>query len=63
MTPNTQLGHEPRCTVRIGSSSDSGHRQPVDFVIEELPVMTPNLAAVLARIVRSLRDPQEGKAT
>jgi hypothetical protein len=63
MTPNTPLGHEPRCTVKIGSSLDSRHRQPVDLVVEALPVMTPNVAAVLARIVRSLRDLQEGEAT
>jgi hypothetical protein len=63
MTRNAPLGHEPRCTVRTGSSLDSRHRQPVDLVVEALPMMTPNVAAVLARIVRSLRELQEGEAT
>ena len=62
LTPDTPLGHEARCTVKAGSSSGSRHRQPVDLVIEELPVMTPDVAAVLGRIVRSLRALREGEA-
>jgi hypothetical protein len=34
----------------------------VQFVIEDAPQMTPDVAAVLARIVRSLRDHQKGEA-
>jgi hypothetical protein len=63
MTRKPPLGHEPRCTVRTGSSLDARHRQPIDVAVEALPVMTPSVAVVLARIVRSLRDLQEGEAT
>jgi hypothetical protein len=43
-------------------SLDSRHRQPVDLVVEALPVITPDVAAVLARIVRSLRELPEREA-
>jgi hypothetical protein len=49
--------------VEAGSSLDSRHLQPVDLVVEQLPVMTPSVAAVLARIVRSLRELQKDEAT
>jgi hypothetical protein len=63
MTRITPLGHDPRCTVKSGSLPSSGHRQPVEVSAEELPAMTSNVAAVLARIVRSLSELQEGEAT
>jgi hypothetical protein len=49
--------------VRTGSSQDSKQRQPVNVVVDALPVMTLNVAALLARIVRSLRALEEGEAT
>jgi hypothetical protein len=52
-------GH--RGTITTDPSSASG-REPVRFVAEDVPQMTPTVAAVLARIVRSLRDQQKREA-
>jgi hypothetical protein len=57
--PPPGKGH--RGTIETGPSSAS-RREPVQFVIEDAPQMTPNVAAVLARIVRSLRDHQKREA-
>jgi hypothetical protein len=51
----------PRGTIGTDPSPASG-REPVQFVIEDAPQMTPDVAAALARIVRSLRDHQKGEA-
>ncbi len=51
----------PRGTIETDPSDASG-REPVQFVIEDAPQMTPDVAAVLARIVRSLREHQKGEA-
>lgn len=44
------------------ASSAQEHRKPIDFVAECAPVMTLNVAGVLARIVRTLRDHQKREA-
>lgn len=44
------------------ASSDSDQREPIQFVAEGAPVVTPTVAAVLARIVRTLRDRQKREA-
>jgi hypothetical protein len=62
MVPDTPLGKTPRGTVASRASSTSELRQSIEFVAENAPVMTPNVAAVLARIVRALRDHQKREA-
>ena len=59
---NAPPGKAPRGTVGARASSTQEHPQPVDFVVECAPVMTPNVAGVLARIVRTLRDHQKREA-
>jgi hypothetical protein len=59
---NAPVGKAPRGTVGGHALSDSEHRPPLDFVAEDAPVVTPNVAAVLARIVRDLRDHQKHEA-
>jgi hypothetical protein len=56
------LEKAPRGTVEARASSTQEHRKPVDLVAECAPVMTPNVAGVLARIVRTLRDHQKREA-
>jgi hypothetical protein len=48
--------------VEARASSAQEHRKPIDFVAECAPVMTLNVAGVLARIVRTLRDHQKREA-
>lgn len=55
------LGKGHRGTIEPGPSVAS-RRDPVYFVIEDAPQMTPSVAAVLARIVRSLRDHKKREA-
>jgi len=52
----------PRGTVEARASSTQEHRKPVDFLADCAPVMTPSVAGVLARIVRTLRDHQKREA-
>ena len=52
----------PRGTVGGHPSSGSDHREPIRFMAEDAPQVTPNVAAVLARIVRTLRDHQKREA-
>jgi hypothetical protein len=52
----------PQSTIGGRRSSDSDHREQVQFVTEAAPQVTPNVAAVLARIVRTLRDHQKREA-
>jgi hypothetical protein len=61
MKRTAPLDDEAGRTLR--ASSDSECRRPISFVTEDVPVMTPSLAAVLARIVRTVRDLQEREAT
>ena len=58
---DTPLNKEHRGTIGTDRSSASG-REPVRFAAEDVPQMTPTVAAVLARIVRSLRDHQKREA-
>ena len=53
------IAKAPRDTVGGRPSSDSGPREPIRFMAESAPQVTPNVAAVLARIVRTLRDHQK----
>jgi hypothetical protein len=55
-------GRGLRSTVATDVSHTSEERRPIDFLAEAVPVMTPTVAAVLARIVRTLRDHQEHEA-
>jgi hypothetical protein len=58
---NAPPGKARRVTIGTDPSSAS-RREPVQFVTEDVPQMTPSVAAVLARIVRSLRDHQKREA-
>lgn len=60
--PGPPVGKAPRGNLGGRASSDAEHRNPVHFVAEGEPVLTPNVAAVLARIVRTLRDRQKREA-
>ena len=53
------LATAPRGTVGGRPPADYGRREPVQFEAEGAPVVTPTVAAVLARIVRTLRDRQK----
>jgi hypothetical protein len=59
---NPPLADAPRGSVGSRPGSDSGPRDPIRFMAESAPQVTPNVAAVLARIVRALRDHQKGEA-
>ena len=48
--------------VGVQGSAVEGCRKPVHFMAVDGPVMTPDVAAVLARIVRTLSERQKGKA-
>ena len=54
------LGQTPRATLNERAISGADARAPLQFVAEDEPVVTPEVAAVLARIVRGLRDRQKG---
>jgi hypothetical protein len=58
---NRPAGNGRRGTI-AGESSSAARREPVRFEADEAPKMTPSVAAVLARIVRSLRDQQKREA-
>jgi hypothetical protein len=60
MAPTTPLDDK---TWRTLTQTSDSSRRPISFVGEDVPVMTPDVAAVLARIVRSMRELQEGEAT
>jgi hypothetical protein len=55
-------GELPCGTVGGRASSVPDPREPVQFEAEGAPVVTPTVAAVLARIVRTLRDRQKREA-
>ena len=55
-------GELPCGTVGGRASSVPDPREPVRFEAEGAPVVTPTVAAVLARIVRTLRDRQKREA-
>jgi hypothetical protein len=46
----------------LGGLVADSEREPLLFVAEEPPVMNPDVAVVLARIVRTLRERQERDA-
>jgi hypothetical protein len=52
----------PQSTIGSRQSSHSDQREPIQFVTEAAPQVTPNVAAVLARIVRTIRDHQKREA-
>lgn len=54
------LGRDGKVDAK--GSALGGRRKPVHFVAVNDPVMTPDVAAVLARIVRSLGERQKGEA-
>jgi hypothetical protein len=56
---NRFIVNAPRATVGGRPPSHSAHREPLSFMAESAPQVTPNVAAVLARIVRALRDHQK----
>ena len=62
VTPYPTKAKAPQSTIGGRQSSDSEHREPIRFVTEAAPQVTPNVAAVLARIVRTLRDYQKREA-
>ena len=62
MKANPPIAGAPRSTVGGRPSSGSDHREPIRFMAEDAPQVTPNVAAVLARIVRVLRDHQKREA-
>jgi hypothetical protein len=49
-----------RATLGDRASSGTEGREPLQFVAEHDPVVTSEVAAVLARIVRGLRDREKG---
>ncbi len=53
-------GERPRSTVR--SRATPAYNEPIQCIAEGAPVMTRDVAAVLARIVRILRDPRNHEA-
>lgn len=53
-------GERPRGTV--GSRATATHKEPIRFMAECAPVMTRDVAAILARIVRTLGDQQNHEA-
>ena len=58
----SSVGKAPCGNVGSHASSGSDQREPIQFVAEGAPVVTPTVAAVLARIVRTLRDRQKREA-
>ena len=54
------VGQTPRATLKERATSGADARRPIQFVADDEPVVTPAVAAVLARIVRGLRDRQKG---
>ena len=57
------VGQTPRATLGERATSGTEPRAPLQFVAEGDAVVTPEVAAVLARIVRGLRDREKaGKA-
>ena len=56
---NPPFTNAPRDSVEGRPASLSGRSEPIRFMAESAPQVTPNVAAVLARIVRALRDHQK----
>lgn len=56
------VGKAPCDNVGSRASSRPDQREPIQFVAAGAPVVTPTVAAVLARIVRTLRDRQKREA-
>jgi len=54
-------GMTPRGSVDRRATSAPDRHAPIDFVAENEPVMNPNVAVVLARIVRCLRERERRK--
>lgn len=52
-----------RDTVLNRNASIADHRRPLRFETDAIPVVTPTVAAALARIVRALRATQSREAS
>jgi hypothetical protein len=50
------VGQTPRTTLKERATCGADARAPLQFITGDEPVVTPEVAAVLARIVRGLRD-------
>jgi hypothetical protein len=57
---DSSCGRPFRGTVDSSDTSVADHHPPLHFEADGIPVVTPTVAAALARIVRALRAAQTG---